>query len=477
MKRFIAAFICAIFTAIQPVPSSAQSYDHLFREFDARYLTHDDKRLLQLALAFEGVYNGLIDGAWGGMSQRAMDSYAMREFGTRSEDWHMALLAFRYIDRHSNDGWDIRFLSGLGMSILVPEKALVVDPPSDNFVNFRHRGSSLSVSYGRHATATANNIHDFTLKQRASGTKPYVVRKSHLAVSSVTKPDGTTLYTRTNRVDGLWSTIMVSASRKDKNILNAVVASIATGRSARMTITQGGRLDLIIREALAIANAPDAGPSEGQTVAAPPPDKDGEGSTGSGFFVSARGHVMTNAHVIDGCTNITVDGEPASLVDTSDIFDLAILHRPGTGAQPHASFAARPARLNSDVTAVGFPYGGVLGGLNVTRGAVSAMKGFDNNSVRMQISAPVQSGNSGGPLLSSDGTVVGVVVAKLDAVKVAAALGDLPQNVNYAVRGELAKLFMSQNGIDPTLADAGPGIAPEDLAEQAKAYTVFIECR
>jgi S1-C subfamily serine protease len=135
-----------------------------------------------------------------------------------------------------------------------------------------------------------------------------------------------------------------------------------------------------------------------------------------------------------------------------------------------------PARLNSDVTAVGFPYYGLLGGLNVTRGSVSAVKGFGNDSVTMQITAPVQSGNSGGPLLSAEGTVVGVVVQKLDAVKIVSITGDLPQNVNFAVRGELAQLFLSQNNIPPLVGTLTENIVPEELADRAKEFTVFVEC-
>lgn len=195
--------------------------------------------------------------------------------------------------------------------------------------------------------------------------------------------------------------------------------------------------------------------------------------------LNGKGALTTQAdflqqRLVEECTSITAGGQPVALVDQSEVFDLAILK--GTSTEHFATFSDEPARLNSDVTAVGFPYAGMLGGLNVTRGSVSAVKGFDNNAVRMQITAPVQTGNSGGPLISSDGSVVGVVVSKLDAVKVAAKLGDLPQNVNYAVRGELAKLFLVQNGVSPMVVPKGSPIAPEALAENAKRFTVFIEC-
>ena len=94
----------------------------------------------------------------------------------------------------------------------------------------------------------------------------------------------------------------------------------------------------------------------------------------------------------------------------------------------------------------------------------------------MQITAPVQSGNSGGPVIAADGEVVGVVVSKLDAVAVAEDLGDTPQNVNFAIRGEIAKLFLAQNGVNPQLGTRDTPLPPVELAQAATLFTVYIEC-
>lgn len=88
----------------QPHSAAAQDYSSLLRDFDARSLTWADKRFLQAALAFEGHYNGLLDGDWGPRSQRALNSYTRREFGTAAADWHMAMLAVAYFKRLSADG-------------------------------------------------------------------------------------------------------------------------------------------------------------------------------------------------------------------------------------------------------------------------------------------------------------------------------------------------------------------------------------
>jgi S1-C subfamily serine protease len=158
--------------------------------------------------------------------------------------------------------------------------------------------------------------------------------------------------------------------------------------------------------------------------------------------------------------------------------DLALLRPESRFAPPAvAAFAAGPARLNADLTVAGYPLHGILGGLNVTRGALTSASGLGGDSTTMQISAPVQPGNSGGPVIDADGLVTGVVVSKLDAVKIAGAIGDLPQNVNFAIRGEVAKLFLSVHGVDFRVGIPRGRVEPSALAEDAARYTVLLECR
>ena len=80
-------------------------------------------------------------------------------------------------------------------------------------------------------------------------------------------------------------------------------------------------------------------------------------------------------------------------------------------------------------------------------------------------------------MLAADGEVIGVVVSKLDATKMAENGGDVPQNVNFAIRGEIAKLFLAQNQVEPKLSLDNVAIAPEQLAKLAAQFTSFIECK
>lgn len=474
MMRLLCLLGLILALALPPTRGAAQDYAQLFRSFEARLLTQQDKRFLQTALAFEGHYSGLLDGDWGRISQRALQDYTLQTFGTPAEDWHMAFLAWSFFDRYQQDGWDMRYFAPMGMSVLLPDKTLINDPPSNNFVNLRHARSSLSISLGILTERTAQSVHDFTLRQHLSRTEPYRVRKRNIAVTSVTESDGSSLYTRSNFINGAWSTIMLSADQGDHAVLMAVAASISIGRAAPISTTPNGRLEQAIMRTIALLENEDF-----DNTPAPPAQDTArpEGTrSGSGFIVSPQGHVLTNAHVVDGCQTITIDGTSAKLIESSDDFDLALLQSTGLQGRTSAVFSASPAVLNSDVTAVGYPYAGLLGGLNVTRGAVSSLKGLGGDSTTMQITAPVQTGNSGGPLLGAQGQVVGVVVSKLDVLKMVEVTGDIPQNVNFAVRGEIAKLFLAQNGVTPKLDLSNDPMSPEALAAAAQDFTAFIAC-
>lgn len=478
--RLLCLFQIVVFVVGLSVPAHAQNFERLLRNFDSNALTQADKRFLQTALAFEGDYKGLLDGSWGRLSQSAMDRYSWREYGTASEDWHMAMLAYGFISNWSENAWEIEYFPNLGLSFLIPKEAVIIDPPSEYFVNLRHTKSSLAISTGVHRSETAARFHDFTLTEASRSREPYMVRKDGLAVTSVTKPDRSVLYTRSDYVNGSWSTVMLSANRYDRNILGAVSSSIQKDYAPPIRFTQGGHLEYTLKqtnELLAAMEREEAKPEERRVTTTPPqPDQDGQGSQGSGFFVSDQGHVLTNAHVVESCGRFTVDGESATLLGESKAFDLALLKTDLPEGKTFARFSPSPPQLNSDVTAVGFPYSGLLGGLNVTRGAVSALQGLGGDETTIQISAPIQSGNSGGPLLRADGEVVGVVVSKLDAKLVSEVLGDVPQNVNFAVRGEIAKLYLSQNGVDPVNGETDAPLDGVTLAKKAQAFTVQIVC-
>jgi len=202
--------------------------------------------------------------------------------------------------------------------------------------------------------------------------------------------------------------------------------------------------------------------------------------SGSGFYVTASGHLVTNAHVVEGCTRITLaNGSRLTLVAVDAEADLALLERSGEPATAALSLRqGRGVRLADNVIVAGYPLSGLLSsGLNVTTGTVSALAGIGNDRQRIQITAPVQPGNSGGPLLDQSGNVVGVVVSKLDAVAVASAIGDIPQNVNFAISLGALQAFLDANAVDYLTRNSAVTMSNAEVAERARAATVQVQCR
>jgi S1-C subfamily serine protease len=206
----------------------------------------------------------------------------------------------------------------------------------------------------------------------------------------------------------------------------------------------------------------------------------GESSSGTGFAVSPSGHLLTNSHVVEGCTSVDVlngAGAAVARVVGRDVKnDLALLLS-DTPTRAVVSFRRAPPRAGEDVIAIGYPLHGLLAAdINVSVGIVSATAGLRNDTSRLQVSAPVQPGNSGGPLLDNTGALVGVIVSKLNALTVAKAIGDIPQNINFAIKADVAQTFMQSYGVEPRLAQSQSRRATADLAAAARAYTYLLVC-
>lgn len=203
-------------------------------------------------------------------------------------------------------------------------------------------------------------------------------------------------------------------------------------------------------------------------------------SSGTGFYVSDSGHIVTNHHVIAECSTVNVlppggAAVSATLVAKDKTNDLAILK---TASSPAAIPGLRSQmRLGEAVYVFGFPLTGILSTSgNFTAGAITATTGMEDDTRLAQISAPVQPGNSGGPLLDKYGNVIGVIVSKLNALNIAAATKDIPQNVNFAIKTGIATNFLDSSGVVPTGKVSTRELAPEAIADLAKIFTVQVLC-
>ena len=210
--------------------------------------------------------------------------------------------------------------------------------------------------------------------------------------------------------------------------------------------------------------------------------RSGPDASGSGFIVSEDGSVVTNRHVVSGCRSVAVrtdssQGVPARVIALHPRNDLAVVRAEGSFAAVASFRVGRPIRPGDDIVAVGFPLAGLLADEpSVTTGSVNALAGIHNDPAVLQMSAPVQQGSSGGPLFDASGNVVGVVVTKLNARIVAEETGDLPENVNFALKADVARSFLDELAIGYRTSPSTERLPNADVGDIGRRVTVMVEC-
>jgi S1-C subfamily serine protease len=139
---------------------------------------------------------------------------------------------------------------------------------------------------------------------------------------------------------------------------------------------------------------------------------------------------------------------------------------------------ATAVHSGESVVAIGYPFHGLLtSDFTVTTGIISSLSGVLNDTRFLQISAAVQPGNSGGPLLASSGEVVGVVAAKLNALKFVKATGNIPENINFAIKTGALRDFLDNSVVPYQTSDTKGELKTADIARNARAYTFLVSCK
>jgi S1-C subfamily serine protease len=213
--------------------------------------------------------------------------------------------------------------------------------------------------------------------------------------------------------------------------------------------------------------------------------------TGSGVLLSAAGLFATCQHVVDKATSIEVyfpkrdTFYPAEVVVEDATNDVAVL-RVSLPAEdstnvPIALLGPEQIKLGMETFTVGYPLSGTLGKEpRYSAGSVSALRGIGDDPNWLQIQNPVQPGNSGGPLFSSDGRLIGIVVARLNALRILRRSGQLPENVNFAVKvsrlGNLIAEVPEGTEVLSRKSAVTPG-RPEEVVEQVLPFVGYVLVR
>jgi len=178
-------------------------------------------------------------------------------------------------------------------------------------------------------------------------------------------------------------------------------------------------------------------------------------SFGTGFAVTANGHVLTSYHVVKGGKDIRVfmperqTRALATLVGFDEKADFALLKIDAqTDPLKITQFSTVP--IGIEIFSLGFPQPSIQGqSLKITSGIINSLEGWRGDKSSFQFSAPTQRGNSGGPILTADGGVVGLIQGKLGLAtgQLVNKATDIPQNVNFASNSQRIAEFLSSHAV------------------------------
>jgi hypothetical protein len=212
---------------------------------------------------------------------------------------------------------------------------------------------------------------------------------------------------------------------------------------------------------------------------------DAAGGTGTGFVV-AKGFVMTCAHVVRGGGKVTViSGKGVVFVAKVHELDMgndwALLEVSGLDAEPIPVSIEKP-NVGATIYCIGYPLGGIQGSTDpiVGSGNIAALQRIDGDQRFMQITAPVNPGNSGGPVLDQYGRWVGIVSQKMNDMATLQATETVTQGINFAVKASFIQPLVQPKGgvvLVPAPAATGEALTLEAMVQKLAPSIVKIEVR
>ena len=202
-------------------------------------------------------------------------------------------------------------------------------------------------------------------------------------------------------------------------------------------------------------------------------------ASGSGFYISSDGHIMTNFHVVRGCKKVKAHSkgksQDATIIATDKVNDLALLK-----VENKPAFVFPISNTNifplQDIIVAGFPFGDAISSsLKFTTGIVSSLSGIGNNYSQIQIDAALQPGNSGGPIVDELGNVIAVAVSKLDLKAILKDFGVVPENTNFGIKSSAVLNFVTANDV-PIVSQNSTKITKSQLSKNIMSGTTFLSC-
>ena len=192
----------------------------------------------------------------------------------------------------------------------------------------------------------------------------------------------------------------------------------------------------------------------------------------SGFYVDARGTVVTTSDAVQSCARITLDEvyEAELLSDDSEIGIAVLSPKDALAPLNIAAFSAQKPRLQSEIAVAGYSYEGVLGSPSMTFGSLSDVRGLRGEDHLSRLKLAALNGDAGGPVLDASGGVMGMLLPK------SAGGQQLPSDVSFALDRKSVQSALSNAGRNGSISRAKTALPAEDIAVAARGMTVLVSC-
>ncbi|MCR8726367.1 serine protease [Frigidibacter sp. ROC022] len=426
-------------------------------------LSREERKLIQIALQWEGVYNSGIDGAFGRGTRAAMAAWqalkGYEETGVlttmqRDElvgDYQAVLASLGIRPVRDNTA---------GISVDLPMALVEKGADQPPFVHYDSRdGSAVKVILISQAgdESTLFGLYDIlqTLeimplegpRQRHKGS--FEMEGANAEIISHAEAR----LTKAGNVKGfilIWP--QGDAKRRDL-VLSAMRSSFEVMPDSVLpdTAGDGGAQDIDLLAGLEIRR-PDV--------------------SRSGFYFDAEGHVLTSADAVASCERVTLDTdlEVEVLARDADLGVAVLQAKEPLVPIDFGRLQPGQPRLGSEIAVSGYAYDGRLGAAVLTFGQLADLKGLDGDSRVTRLSLKVTPGDAGGPVFDGSGAVMGLLLPPRNDGQV------LPDDAAFALSAETLAGFLAEHGLAPVAAEPAGDIAPEVLTTRARDMTVLVSC-
>lgn len=452
--------------AVVETPTPAAPVDETPREArkSETLLDRDARKLLQVALQWEGFYNSAIDGAFGRGTRGAMAAYQAAmgydETGVLTTKQRAGLIK-SYNAILAGIGMEMIVEDAAGIEIKIPTALVEFDKYEPPFVHFRSKSD--------------DGVRVLLISQIGDKSSLFGLYDI-MQTLAIVPTEG-----ERNRRDNSFT-----LTGQDANIQSYTYAALKGGMVKGFTLIwptgDEKRRGRVIDEMKASFN-PIGETALSDALGEASPDQRIDLLAGleirtptvsrSGFYVDAGGRVLTTIEAVQNCSRISLDDSyDAEVSFTDPKLGIALL----TPLEPlsptsHANFRTAVPRINSEIAISGYAYEGVLGAATMTFGKLGDIRGLKGETELRRLAVSAQNGDAGGPVFDMTGSVLGMLLPKTQSNG-----QQLPEGVSFAISSQAMGAALSENGVTISASQADGAMTPIDLTTVGTDMTVLVSC-